>query len=265
MTPHPRSTLLVWALTAWGVACDPSVSPILPPNVALLPCTPTLDPQVLARFDFEGLLERRPLVEDATGRHPATWQGGMPFVVEGPEGCGEALGFAGPGTPGGYVEVPDAPAWQLDEGAVDFWFWADSCAADEAGVITRDAEFTQLAGHFRVFWRNDCRLAARTQVAGENDAQASVEVATSNPLPLGRWNHFAVNFGAPGLELWLNGDRVGFGPTLSGLRGNANPWTIGISNDRSAEGTSAPTWKPLHDAAVDRVRIWSSRRSFAPP
>jgi hypothetical protein len=251
---------LVFAATLIALfACDGAVAPIKAPTDAVR-CSAQPAAGVLAQFDFESLLSQLPRVTDAREDHHGVWQGDPPTLEPGPPGCGQALAFGNSGE--SYVEIPHSPAWDLNQGAVDLWFKPESCGDEEQGVITRDAENAQFSGHFRLFWLDDCRLAARTQVASPVGADVAVEVATSNPLDVGRWNHFAVNFGAPGLELWLNGQRVGFAPTMSGIAGNTNPWTIGTSNDKSAEGSSIPTWKPLRNAAVDRVRIWNRREDF---
>ena len=234
--------------------CDGVGEPIRARTVdAGVGCGETL-PGTVAVWDFEELGAG---VRDSTGAHPGQIVDGPVTSVAGPPGCGRAIGFAGTA----YVLVPDAPAWQLPVGSVDFWFRATACAESEAGVLTRDAEFTMRPGHFRVFWRDDCRLAVRAQ--NMSDETGGVELATLAPLPLGAWHHVGVNFGAPGLELVLGGASQGFAPLGWGIDGNENPWTMGISNDKSAEGSHLPVWKPLRDAGLDRVRITNRRQSFA--
>lgn len=259
MTAHA----LVGLACFLAAACDESASPIRSPAGSVSCATVLEDPLTLAQFDFETLDTEADVVADTAERNSGAFLG-TPTLIDGPAGCGQALSFE---DNTGYVEVPHSADWELDEGAVDFWFFARACADGEEGVMTRDAEFTARNGHFRVIWRGDCRLAARTQLGGPEGGDlvdgAQTEVATSNPLPLGQWSHFAVNFGRPGLELWLNGERVGFAPTTSGIRGNENPWTIGVSNDRSEEGTGLPVWKPLRSAALDHVRILGARRAFS--
>ena len=120
-----------------------------------------------------------------------------------------------------------------------------------------------------MFWLADCRLAVRLQGfqadAGtiNEETPTNSEVITAEPLAIGRWSHFGVNFGPPGLELWVNGRAVGFSSYANGLRGNQNPWTVGVSNDSSVEGTGQPLWKPLRDADIDHLRISNRRLDFS--
>lgn len=257
MTSRAVACLLLAVAGACDGVGEPIRARVIGDAGAAFTCRETLSGTV-ALWDFEELPAS---VRDSAGAHPGRIVDGMVGSVPGPAGCGRAAWFDE--TSAGYVLVPDAPAWQLPVGSVDFWFRANACSAQESGVVTRDAEFTMRPGHFRVFWRNDCRLAVRVQ--NQANETGGVEIATLGGLALEQWHHVGINFGAPGLELVLDGRSQGFAPVDWGIDGNQNAWVMGVSNDKSLEGTGAPVWKPLRAAGIDRVRVTDRRQPFARP
>lgn len=244
-------------------------------DIDLLGCDAPLDPSVVARWSFDALSGNQ--VPEETGQHPGTLSGGTAQLVAGAPGCGKGLSIpAGlEGQP--YVVVPYAPAWQLAQGSVDFWVRFDTLDKTQ-GIIGRDAFGELAAGHLSIFRACDGALVVRLQRG------ASEGIRCSQPVPDGVWLHVGVNFGAAGLQLFVDGTlaiRTGTvvyskhgvstcahemtcGTNVSGgIDGNSNPWVIGAISFASTEGTTDQISHHL-GGTIDALRVSAAPRSFAP-
>ncbi len=226
-------------------------------------CVP-LAPGTLALYSFE---DPQNVGADSSGNHPAT-SAIVPDTVVGPPGCGAALSFK-PGT-SSFLTVPDSVDWQLDVGSIDFWFKANG--NEVQGLLSRDALGRLENGHLAVvFYNGAVYLRQQTMVD-------DLLVCSASQLSLGEWHRVQINFGAPGVELRVNGVLASRSDTVTvpglignhacmtsfaaGLRGNSNAWLIGASNHASVDGDPTPLASLLFlDGAIDEVRISMVRRS----
>jgi hypothetical protein len=245
---------------------DDASPPDLTPD-ASAPCVSQADPSTVALYTFEG---SGAAVSDLTGQHPGTLVGSAWSRGPGPAGCGEALVFPSSSVAADYVSIPDASAWDLTLGSVDFWVRIDSAASSVRGIVSRDANGHVKPGHLSFLQLCDGGIAVRLQhTANDRDVQCSA------PLSLGVWHHVGANFGAGGLTLQVDGVLATRTDTINscglklqcgtstslGIDGNDNPWVLGVSSQKSAEGSATPTTNPFH-GAIDSFRISSKRRSF---
>lgn len=228
---------------------------------------PAPDSDTLALFSFDGVSGMTTLT-DGTGNHDGVIDGGAASSLPGSSPCGEAL-LATAGVAG---QILDAPAWQLEDGSVDFWVRRPTSPAAFAGLLTRDATGSR-AGHFGVFVGASGRAAVRVQTGAGTGF-----VCTEAALPTEEWVHLGINFGAAGLELWLNGERMmGTGSMIGpnevtlncnsgvagGIAGNNNRWVVGASNASLGEESAGHT-DHFENGALDHVRISRVRRDFTP-
>lgn len=235
-----------------------------------LPCAAEVDGDTVALYTFDDD-EGGVALTDATGMHHGTLVDGTVSVVPGPEGCGSALAFPEDGN--AYAEIPQDPDFLLEQGAVDFWMRPMSTTPQAIqGVVGRDASGRTDPGHLSVWFAPDRTLVARLQ---NEDGEA---VRCSNePLELDQWVHVAVNFGAEGFDLLVDGVRatrtqpIVLDPTMDeeiacgggsllGIAGNDNPWVLGASSHHSMEGTGDPVDSFFRGGAIDHLRISSIRR-----
>ena len=230
------------------------------------PCVSKADPDTLLLYTFSG---SGTTVTDVTGKHPGKLVGSSVARVPGSPGCGAAVAF--PNSAAHYIEIADAPAWDLAQGSVDLWVRVDTPSSLAVrGIVSRDADNSVKPGHFSLLQLPDNGIAVRLQHTTNQGA-----VRCSPPVSFGVWHHVGVNFGTGGLQLFVDGvvakrtDQViaksltltcGTSSNL-GIAGNDNPWVLGASTHQSVEGTATPTSYPF-DGAIDSFRISKARRAF---
>lgn len=198
---------------------------------------------------------------DVLELHPGRIDPG-PIRLAGRPDCGRALGFAG----AGYGVVASSADFELDAGVLDFWVRLDGTPADAEGIVSRDALGTTRPGHLTVSRSCDNRIIARIQTTGDVNAYRC-----SDPIAEGAWAHVEVRFGAPNLELAVDGLASATAsvaicgntwidcqaPFIGGIAGNENPWVYGASSVMSDEGQPTPLFA-FFNGAIDSVRL--SRR-----
>lgn len=164
--------------------------------------------------------------------------------------AGTAVNFDGSGD---YIQIEHSDAYLLADGAVSFWFQADTLAGDQA-LFSKDATGFGDGGHLTMYL-DGSRLKARLQ-----SGSTSYEVQSS-ALSIGRWYHAVFAFGAEGMVLYLDGVQVdteayggGLDVTSGGL-GNREPITLGAGTDASSVGSATPT-NDYFDGRIDDVRLY---------
>ena len=226
-------------------------------------CVNAADSDTLLLYTFEGTSSS---VADIAGTHQGKLVGGGAARVSGQIGCGNALRFDGTGS---YLTIADSPAWDLAIGSVDLWLRFTNTAGAEEGIVSRDALANAKPGHLLVLRLCDGRILARVQGTSNEGIRCSA------PVPHKRWAHVGINFGSPGLELYVDGVPATFkGPVscpervwqcgstfAKGIVGNDNPWVLGGSSGTSGEGQATPVIKPMR-GKIDSLRISRVRRSF---
>ncbi|MEM9195053.1 MAG: LamG domain-containing protein [Myxococcota bacterium] len=211
------------------------------------PCPVLSGIDVLALYSFDEEPDTDRAV-DQTGLHPAALRNGSFPERLGPsrEECGQAFQFDGQA----YLEIADTPDWDLEEGAIDFWFLPpDMSEGRQAAIVSRDANGIRQPGHLTVFYLSNGRIEARLQ------REANDQRLTSAALP-DQWTHVGVSFGPQGFRLFINGVLVASNPVFTfGIDGNANPWTIGASQSQSSEGEANSLFGFPPSGAIDHFRV----------
>ncbi|MGF1457071.1 MAG: Ig-like domain-containing protein [Alphaproteobacteria bacterium] len=197
------------------------------PFTAYYPTTNTLLP---ALFDESG------------NRLDGDLNGGV-TLTEGVVGAG--LDFNGTD---GFVRIPTDDAFQLDSGAISFWFKPESFGTTQ-GLVSTDA-FGFGDGHLTVSLTPD--LAVQVRIQGPNGSF----LIESAPVTLDDFHNVVVNFGEDrGLQLFVNGERAGSRANVTqGLSGNTNDIVLGASQIISAEGEVDPLIQ-FFDGVIDEVSI----------
>ncbi|MBA3456720.1 MAG: hypothetical protein H0T42_26760 [Deltaproteobacteria bacterium] len=231
------------------------------------PCAASIDLDTLALYTFEAGLG-----DDATGAHDAMVRGG---VTANAGFCGTT---AGQFTTGGYLLVPDAPAFDVAAASLELFLRSPAPGSVlNQTVIARDAIDVTFEGHFTLFLTPGGELIARHQRAGASFFRCAAPIAADT------WTHIGVSIGgtaAQGFRLWVdhaeaalasafvNGvtvDCLGASPP-GGLAGNDNTWVIGGTNALAAEGVTDPSTEQfLIDGAIDQVHLRSVWRDFGAP
>lgn len=217
-------------------------------------------------------------IVDATGNHPGFVVGkeGTEWDrVDGPEPCQRALRFTPSETATPYAVVPNHTELDLSQGSIELWVRFDAPPPAESvdGILSRDANGTDLPGHFSFFRACDGRLVIRLQRSDTQQLHLC-----SDPVEQDRWLNVGINFGGGPVELFVDGaaaantepyacnpgkpgNPCGTGDEVSeGLDGNTNPWVIGALNWTALEGSAEPV-QPLH-GAIDALHFRNTRQSF---
>ena len=213
---------------------------------------------------------------DVTGKHNGKILGSTIKRVAGKTGCGKALQFTGAAsTTSNYATIPDSTDWRLTQGSVDFWVRLDSpTLSGPQGILTRDAA-GNAKGQLSIFRTCAGRIMVRVQTGG-----TSHHSACSDPVTPGAWQYVVVNFGSPGLKMWIDGKRANFkgqdaigqtcmiklecglGGSTGLLKAEKLPWVIG-----AASYYYTPKSPKMYDhmkGAIDSLRISKIKRSFQP-
>ncbi len=226
------------------------------------PCPTTADADTVALYRFDS----DEAFLDDVGTVDGVWRDGIPTLVPGPLGCGLAVQFAG----GLDALVPHDAVFDLSEGSIDFWLRAPADPMP-MGVISRDALDQVFDGHLTA-WYVEGRIVVRNQ-----STMLSQTICSDGALPAETWVHVGINFGPPGLELYIDGEAqdgvgevfIGMSPTncvdedlvTVGIAGNTNPLIVGASLSMSMKGMIDEVL-PLEDGALDELRVSSVRRDF---
>lgn len=246
----------------------------LPPEP---PCAVRARDDDVLLYSFDEVPAFTTTVADARERHPGVARPEGAIIDRAPsrEDCGLAIRF----TDGSYLEVASSEEFNLSSGSLDFWVSA-SPAVDRQGMeglVSRDASGTANPGHIGIYRNCEGYLMVRMQRTGAPD----VYRCSDRPLPAGQWFHVGLNFGAPEVELYVDGTLstntstttvrwncstpVPCGaPSTYGIDGNENPLVLGTSTHNSAEGLATPVSAPFR-GLIDSFRLSRSRRSFQAP
>lgn len=164
--------------------------------------------------------------------------------------------------------IADSPDFDLAAGSVDLYALVPT-AGVERGILSRDAVGQALPGHFEIRFSDTNQVVVRLQDA------ATTHYRCSAAQVAGEWVHIGVNWGAPDLELHVDGVLAaettgtfnGTARTCSaaiftgGIDGNDNPWVVTQSSFDSAEGSDTPVSNPL-GTGVDELRLSRVRRTY---
>ena len=229
-------------------------------------CDVAADIHTLLLYRFGGTSSQ---IKDEAGAHHGKLVGNATTRGKSIVGCHPALQFKATSTPS-YLEVPNGADWQLKSGSIDFWVRFDKGTETAAqGIVSRDAKGTDKPGHLSLFRTCEGVLLLRLQRPEGMTFQCSA------PTQLGKWYRVGINFGAGGLQLYVDGKRATRttklvcgtnehacgGSSSGGIAGNENPWVVGASAGTSAEGLATPVTNQLV-GAIDNLRISKQRRKY---
>jgi hypothetical protein len=158
--------------------------------------------------------------------------------------------------------VPDAPAFQLPQGSLDFWVRVDEAGSGLRGILSRDSTGLD-DGHLAVLLTSSNELRVRLQLE-------SRQAFRCMPIPgVGVWFHVGINFGPPDLEVFVDGRdvRLAGGPCANsmetGIAGNTNRWVFGADNTQT--GAGGEQVDDHFEGALDEIRLSRVRRDFTRP
>jgi len=234
------------------------------PDGRTVECDPEVSADTVALYSFEG-----DVGTDASGGHSGAQIGTV-------TSDGGRCGSHGAKFGGGFIRIPDSPAFDLPEGSVELF--AQIARIDvgrSQGLISRDALNTDFNGHFTLALTEDGHLFVRLQRIGN----LSVYRCTKEPVPTNQWIHIGISFGPPGLQMWLDHVEVTgteltvFGgdapvsctePHAFGIDGNDQVLAIGGLMVDSANGDPvAEAGDVLDGGLIDHVHLRSTWRDFS--
>ncbi|MFO0725284.1 MAG: LamG-like jellyroll fold domain-containing protein [Myxococcota bacterium] len=234
-------------------------------------CLSELDPTTVALYEFDGNLTD----STTTAPHHGALNGNGTSFTPGTPACGQALRFASGPVVDGYGRIPDSQDFSLATGSIDFFVARPAAPPNRAlTVLSRDSS-GNVAGSLTVYLSCAGNVIVKLEAADGPHYRCSATAA-----PAGGWSHVGLNFGAPGLELYIDGtaaNHVGAlglggancssrvpcdGTTTGGIDGVREAWILGASNEASAAGTTNNLSLPLRGGAIDRLRISNARRAF---
>ncbi len=228
---------------------------------------PAPDGDTLALYTFDDMVAGG--FEDGAGSNDGAAFGGVEVVRGRCRGALRIRDQAGLGP--GYGLIASSPLWD-EVGSIDLWLRASQLEQD-VGVVSRDANGSSRPGHLTLFLTGRGQLVVRLQTSDGEGA-----VCSDGPIDLNRWTHVVVNFGAPGLELQVDGSPqngagvliLNIGGTPFGvacqnivqgrLEGNDNPWVVGASAAMTGEGNAEPLSGHFVGGAIDHLRFSRARR-----
>ena len=184
---------------------------------------------------------------------------GFTLGAGGPIGNG-AVGFDGSS---GYVFIPHQDQLQLSSGAFEVWFTPDSDTGDHT-LFAKNSSGLGSGGQVAMLIRDGNAFAALGDletnhlIMGNELGDPAIEAGVPAQMVL--------NFGAQGMELYLNGQLVGTNPHTGGLTGNSEALVLGAENGTNESGT--PIDEPgdlvrFFDGAIDEFVIYDQALSQA--
>lgn len=190
---------------------------------------------------------KRRIATDEVGEHFGLYRSGASGTgTDGVGGDGNACGnFDGKN---GCLTVRHHDDFLLGGGTVSLWCRPASRRATQ-GLLSKDASGFGSGGHLTLSLQ-DSRVVARLQ-----SRKASFEVR-SETIPLRHWSHIAFCFGPGGMQLYVNGNRVGSADFEGGLADNHEPLAIAASTMQSESGKSHPLNDYFH-GSLDEIAIFS--------
>jgi hypothetical protein len=151
-----------------------------------------------------------------------------------------------------YVAVAHDAAFEVTEGTVQLWFNTDRTRGDQT-LFSKDHSGYVTGGHLNI-GLDGSRIAVRLQ-----SADHSYYIKTDKLVKKGTWYHLAFTFGEGGMQLYLNGERVGDNSFTGGLNGNSEPIVIGGSlmwNTKEADDLSRLDIRQPFDGHIDEVAFY---------
>lgn len=248
----------------------PDAGPVRDAGAPPSMCATAATSETVVLYTYESL----PVLTDIGGMANSEW---FPLTAdatlgstEGPSTCGDAIGFDGDG-----AVITRADTLQLEQGAIDFWVRFSGPPNGAQGILSRDATGQDEPGHISVFRSCDDHIIVRIQ-----DNLLSTYRCSNEPVPELTWTHVGINFGAPDLELFVDGEKQERlaesnlwgegcidgpiscrGEVAVGIDGNAEPLVIGASSYQAEPGSGTPLALPFV-GAMDSVHIRAARQDF---
>lgn len=219
------------------------------------PCEVAVLTDTIALFDFDNVLT------SAVGDYE--WESGVELGCRsfdrGQDGCDQALFFGD--CDESWLMLPDDALWDSVLG-IDFWFQLSGpFPAGHRGILSRDAFGTLDSGHVNLAVDGSRLIRFRVQTLSDE-----ITICSNAPIDIDGWYHVEMRFGAPCVELWIDGEQQ-LGEAHGchtdcrdyTISSNDEPWVLGASSDSSGRISPTPIRHPLQSAAIDHLRFRSSR------
>ena len=159
-----------------------------------------------------------------------------------------------------YLTITNQPAFEIDEGAISFWFKRNSGDNGDMGIISKDASGFGNSGHLTVWTTHNRRILVRLQ---DTDQYFGYDYyLESGALNDDQWHHVVYTWGATGLALYVNNQIVDQNNSVInvGLAGNDEPMVIG-ADATLTDAQSAPPQqlRQFFDGSVDDIQFYADQ------
>ncbi|MEO1239668.1 MAG: LamG-like jellyroll fold domain-containing protein, partial [Pseudomonadota bacterium] len=158
-----------------------------------------------------------------------------------------------------YVEIPDDPAFQLNQGTISIRLNPDDLAASGNDTLfSRDSSNFDGGGHIDAAVLGNGSVQVRIQ----DTSQSYYLQSASGLITDGTWHHVAVSFGPEGLALYVDGVEADTNSYTGGLAGNTEPWTLGATQQHSGDSV-ANSLNRFFEGTLDEFAIYDTQLSPA--
>jgi len=154
-----------------------------------------------------------------------------------------------------FLEVPHSGEYLTDEGTISLWFNA-SAVNRRQGLWSKDSSGYDSGGHFTLYVESNGQVKVRIQSLNTS------HYLQTEPVSANTWHHVAVQFGAEGFRLFLDGVERdssdytgGLGPS-SGGDGNFEPISIGAATWHSGDRVTTGAID-FFAGSIERVSVYN--------
>ena len=158
------------------------------------------------------------------------------------------------------VILPHDSAYEVPNGAWIIEFNASELPELRHFLLSKDSSGFDDGGHFAIYMVPGTALNRADLIVRFQDLSSTIEVTVDNAVNDNIDHQLVVNFGAGGIEVWLDGVLVATDPYAGGLVGNAEPLVIGANQWASGDGV-ADILRDAMIGTVDNVLLFDERLS----
>ncbi len=141
--------------------------------------------------------------------------------------------------PDDHLAIVHSPAFELPDGTIALRFTTDDVTTKQA-LFSKDAKYYGDGGHITAFLRD-----GRVEVRLQSDSQSYTLYSYSTLIRAGETHHVAINFGAGGFQLYIDGQLEKAKIDYTGGI-DANQETLAIGANIWARDSRNPTWTADH-------------------
>ncbi|MCV2885777.1 LamG domain-containing protein [Aestuariibacter sp. AA17] len=178
----------------------------------------------------------------------------------------QSLRFDGKGS---HVIIPHNKKFEVNNGAIAFWFKAPELSHSHRrsrggmALFSKDSDGTDNGGdHLTIWVDSDGGLFVRHQSKNTN-----YDIDTSRAITVteGQWHHLVYTFGSKGMHVYINGRLYGFNDTAKlRLKNNVEPIILGANAWLTDNSESLPSDLTDHfNGEIDDVRLYNKQLDIA--